>query len=70
MPPYQTPRSFKANVMSDLNIPKYCYEIDATMLDVYLVLPASQHANITRPVLFTTLDAWTGLLIDLSVQIA
>lgn len=70
MPLYQTLQYLKANVMSVQDIPKCCYEIDAMIMDVFLVLAASGQATNRRPVLFTKIDALTGLIIDFSVQIA
>lgn len=65
----QTSRAIIGNSIQDTLGPSDLYQIDSTILDVYIVSQLNRNLIIGRPVLYFVIDAYSRLIVGMNVTI-
>ncbi|WP_322020154.1 DDE-type integrase/transposase/recombinase [Clostridium butyricum] len=65
----QTSRAIVGNSIQDTLAPADLYQIDSTILDVYIVSKLNRNLIIGRPVLYLVIDTYSRLIVGINVTI-
>ncbi|HBJ1652021.1 Mu transposase C-terminal domain-containing protein [Clostridium botulinum] len=65
----QTSRSIIGNSLQDALAPADLYQIDSTILDVYIVSKLNRNLIIGRPVLYLVIDVYSRMIVGMNVTI-
>ena len=65
----QTSRAIIGNSIQDTLAPSDLYQIDSTILDVYIVSKLNRNLIIGRPVLYLIIDTYSRMIVGMNVTI-
>ncbi|OAA85080.1 Transposon Tn7 transposition protein TnsB [Clostridium ljungdahlii] len=66
---YQKARAIIGNSLQDTLGPAELYQIDSTILDVYIVSKLNRNVIVGRPVLYLVLDVYSRMIVGINVSI-